>query len=314
MRIEPNDYHALASATPSIAEEVGQLAANRIGGPGGLQGLAAAPERPRAIVLGHRWDGDCVELRRFLDRNQITLRWLQPDVPEEAEQWWGDLPAEGDYPALRIVNGKTVVRPAAPPGGGAARGPDRARGSGVRHRDRRRRPRRAGRGRVRRIGGPRDDRDRARGTRWPGRHVVEDRELPRLPLRCVRGRARDPGAPAGKAARRRDPRHPLDRPHRRGDAPRPPRRRRRPPREDDRPRVRRIVAPARDRGLRPARREGHLLRRLAQRGAEHARARRPHHRRRQFGRPGRDVLLGARAQRHDPATAAIRSKRACLAI
>ncbi len=111
MRIEPNDYHALASATPSIAEEVGQLAANRIGGPGGLQGLAAAPERPRAIVLGHRWDGDCVELRRFLDRNQITHRWLQPDVPEEAEQWWGDLPAEGDYPALRIVNGKTVVRP-----------------------------------------------------------------------------------------------------------------------------------------------------------------------------------------------------------
>ena len=111
MRIEPNDYHALASATPSIAEEVGQLAANRIGGPGGLQGLAAAPERPRAIVLGHRWDGDCVELRRFLDRNQITHRWLQPDVPEEAEQWWGDLPVEGDYPALRVVNGKTVVRP-----------------------------------------------------------------------------------------------------------------------------------------------------------------------------------------------------------
>ncbi len=111
MRIEPNDYHALASATPSIAEDVGKLAANRIGGPGGLQGLAAAPERPRAIVLGHRWDGDCAELRRFLDRNQITFRWLQPDVPEEAAEWWGDLPAEGDYPALRIVNGKTVVRP-----------------------------------------------------------------------------------------------------------------------------------------------------------------------------------------------------------
>ena len=62
-------------------------------------------------MLGHRWDGDCAELRRFLDRNRITFRWLQPDVPEEAAQWWGDLPAEGDYPALRIVNGKTVVRP-----------------------------------------------------------------------------------------------------------------------------------------------------------------------------------------------------------
>ena len=111
MRIEPHHYHALASATPSIAEEVGKLASNRIGGPGGLQGLAAAPEKPRAFVLGHRWDGDCAELRRFLDRNRITFRWLQPDIPDEAEQWWGDLPAEGDYPALRIVNGKTVVRP-----------------------------------------------------------------------------------------------------------------------------------------------------------------------------------------------------------
>jgi thioredoxin reductase (NADPH) len=32
-------------------------------------------------------------------------------VPADAEQWWGDLPAEGDYPAIRVVNGKTVVRP-----------------------------------------------------------------------------------------------------------------------------------------------------------------------------------------------------------
>ena len=111
MRIEPHHYHALASATPSIAQDVGRLAADRIGGPGGLQGLAAAPAPPRAIVLGHRWDGDCAALRRFLDRNQITFRWLQPDVPEDAEQWWGALPVEGDYPTLRIVNGKTVVRP-----------------------------------------------------------------------------------------------------------------------------------------------------------------------------------------------------------
>ena len=111
MRIEPHHYHSLASATPSIAQDVGQLAANRIGGPGGLQGLAAEPAKPRAFVLGHRWDGDCAELRRFLDRNRITFRWLQPDIPDEAAQWWGDLPAEGDYPALRIVNGKTVVRP-----------------------------------------------------------------------------------------------------------------------------------------------------------------------------------------------------------
>ena len=111
LRIEPHDYHAVAAIAPEVARQVGALASNRIGGPGGLQGLAAEPAPPRAIVLGHRVDASCAELRRFLARNQITFRWLQPDVPADAEQWWGALPADGDYPAFRVVNGKTVVRP-----------------------------------------------------------------------------------------------------------------------------------------------------------------------------------------------------------
>jgi thioredoxin reductase (NADPH) len=111
MRVEPRDYHAVAAVAPDVALEVGRLAAYRMSGPGGLQGLAAKPPRPRAIVIGHRWDAACTELRRFLDRNQIVYRWLQPDIPEDAEQWWGALPAEGDYPALRVVDGKTVIRP-----------------------------------------------------------------------------------------------------------------------------------------------------------------------------------------------------------
>jgi thioredoxin reductase (NADPH) len=111
MRIDPAAYHAIAAAAPDIAKEVGRLASHRIGGPSGLQGLAAEPQPPRAIVLGNRLDPACTELRRFLDRNQVTFRWLQPDVPADAEQWWGALPAEGDYPAIRVVNGKTVVRP-----------------------------------------------------------------------------------------------------------------------------------------------------------------------------------------------------------
>ncbi len=111
IRIEPHDYHAFVAVTPDIATQVGQLASHRIGGAGGLQGIAAAPTRPRAIVLGHRWDASCAELRHFLDRNQVTFKWLQPDVPDEAEQWWGALPSDGDYPSIRVVDGKTVVRP-----------------------------------------------------------------------------------------------------------------------------------------------------------------------------------------------------------
>ena len=110
-RIEPHDYHALAAAAPEVGQRVGLLASNRMSGPRGLQAIVSAPASSRAIVLGHRWDASCAELRRFLDRNQIRFTWLQPDVPADAQQWSGALPAEGDYPAIRVVNGKTVVRP-----------------------------------------------------------------------------------------------------------------------------------------------------------------------------------------------------------
>jgi thioredoxin reductase (NADPH) len=111
MRVDARDYHALAAVAPDIGKEVGRLAGHRIGGPAGLQGLAAEPPPPRAIVVGHRWDASCTELRHFLDRNQITFRWITPDSPEAAEQWGAPLPADGDLPVIRVIDGKTVVRP-----------------------------------------------------------------------------------------------------------------------------------------------------------------------------------------------------------
>jgi thioredoxin reductase (NADPH) len=110
-RIELHDYHELVASVPEVGERVGVLADNRLKGAKGLQARASAPAPFRAIVLGHRWDASCAELRRFLDRNQIRFRWLQPDVPADVEQWWGALPAVEDFPAVRVVNGKTVVRP-----------------------------------------------------------------------------------------------------------------------------------------------------------------------------------------------------------
>jgi len=110
-RIELRDYEALAAAAPEVAKRVGDLANNRLAGPRGLQARASAPTSFRAIVLGGRADASCAEVRRFLDRNQIPFRWLQPDVPADVEQWPGALPAEADLPAVRAVNGKTAVRP-----------------------------------------------------------------------------------------------------------------------------------------------------------------------------------------------------------
>ena len=110
-RIELSDYEALAAAVPEVGERVGALANHRMQGARGLQARASAPAPFRAIVLGHRRDASCAELRRFLDRNQIRFRWLQPDVPADAEQWSGALPPDDDLPAIRVVDGKTAVRP-----------------------------------------------------------------------------------------------------------------------------------------------------------------------------------------------------------
>ena len=111
MRIEPQDYHAVAAVAPKVAEEIGKLAGNRMSGSRGLQGLAAAPPPPRATILGRRWDLQCSELRRFLDRNQISFTWVAPDGDDAVGQWGAPLPPDGDLPVIRFIDGKTVVRP-----------------------------------------------------------------------------------------------------------------------------------------------------------------------------------------------------------
>jgi len=111
VRIEPHAYHELSAAAPEVAVEVGRLAAHRMGGAAGLQGLAAHPPPPRALVVGHRLDSDCSELRRFLERNQITFVWVSPDSPDAASEWGGPLPPESEWPAIRVVDGTTVARP-----------------------------------------------------------------------------------------------------------------------------------------------------------------------------------------------------------
>ena len=111
MRLSPHDYYTVAAAAPGVAIEVGKLAGNRIGGPGGLSGLAAAPPPPRAVVVGQRWDSACAELRHFLDRNQISFEWITPDEPELVAYWEGPFPPEQDWPAIQCIGGTTVVRP-----------------------------------------------------------------------------------------------------------------------------------------------------------------------------------------------------------
>ncbi len=111
MRLEARDYHAIAAVDPEVAEAVGKLASHRMSGARGLQSLAAEHRPPRAIVVGHRWDTACTNLRRFLDRNQVMFEWVAPDLPDAEARWGGPLPADDDLPTIRVIDGKTVVRP-----------------------------------------------------------------------------------------------------------------------------------------------------------------------------------------------------------
>ena len=205
MRIEPRQYYELAAAFRRVAQQVNEKARERIGG---LQGLATEAPTAKVVMLGHRWDTACLDLRRFLARNQITFDWLDArGAGPRQRAGRAPLPADGDCPACASPTGRCwssrQPRELARPPGPA----DHAAHGRVRHRHHRRRPGRAGRGRVRRLRGPAHGGGRTRGARRAGRHLLADRELPRLPERHLRRRTGQPRAPAGQAPRRGDPGH-----------------------------------------------------------------------------------------------------------
>ena len=108
MRLDARHYYAIAAASPDLMKKMGELARERIGG---LQGIAAETRRAQVTIVGHRWDANCLELRRFLASNQITFDGLTPDAPELTTRWLGTAPTEGDLPALQLADGTTLVRP-----------------------------------------------------------------------------------------------------------------------------------------------------------------------------------------------------------
>ena len=142
MRIEPHDYHAVAAAAPDVAKEVGRLAAHRIGGP-------ARPPGPRGRAAAAARDRRRAPLGRGL-RRAAPLPRPQPDHLRVADaRRAGRRDGSGaarcrprtDWPAIRVIGGKTVVRPHFRRVAellGLATEPARGR---VRHRDRRRRAR-----------------------------------------------------------------------------------------------------------------------------------------------------------------------------
>ena len=108
IRIEPHHYFAIASISPEVAEKVGALARERIGG---LQGIAMQPPKAQVMVFGNRWDPECSHLRRFLSRNQIIHDWVSPDTPGAAAAWGDSMPEDSACPVLRLPDGAVVSKP-----------------------------------------------------------------------------------------------------------------------------------------------------------------------------------------------------------
>ncbi|MBN3756585.1 FAD-dependent oxidoreductase [Paraburkholderia sp. Tr-20389] len=109
MRIDAQQYYILAAKSQDVALKMGALARERIGG---LQGLSAETPKPRVTMVGNRWDTACTALRHFLSRNQISYDWMTPDAPELPSRWPQNCPSEAECPALRLVDGKVLSRPA----------------------------------------------------------------------------------------------------------------------------------------------------------------------------------------------------------
>jgi thioredoxin reductase (NADPH) len=108
LKIDAQPYYAVAASSPELAKTMDELARERMGG---LQKLAAEPRSAQVTLLGNRWDSACLELHRFLERNQISFDWLAPDDPNLAEHWPGQPPALSDFPMLRLADGAILVRP-----------------------------------------------------------------------------------------------------------------------------------------------------------------------------------------------------------
>jgi thioredoxin reductase (NADPH) len=108
MRVDIQQYYAVAAVSNDLSLKVSALARERIGG---LQSIADEVPKPRVTLVGDRWDDACGNLRRFLARNQISFRWLTPDAQELAALWPGPGPQEGDCPVLRLADGEVLVRP-----------------------------------------------------------------------------------------------------------------------------------------------------------------------------------------------------------
>ena len=108
MRVDAPQYYTLVASSREFADKMGALARERLGG---LQALAAEPHRPRLTIVSPRWDAVCSDLRRFLERNQVSFEWLTIEDAQVQPQWPDALPTPERCPAVRFSDGTVLHQP-----------------------------------------------------------------------------------------------------------------------------------------------------------------------------------------------------------
>ena len=161
----------------------------------------AVPEVYSVRIVTPEQDVLTLQLRDYLDRVGAPCGVFHPDSDEGRDVLARHTGESDAWPVVETFNSTVPFVPTshARPGGHALRPARRHRDRpGGGRRGRRRRTGRARRQRVCRQRGPLHGHDRERGDRRPGRHQLDDPQLPRLPARHLRAC----GWPSAPATRR----------------------------------------------------------------------------------------------------------------
>jgi thioredoxin reductase (NADPH) len=94
--LDVKDFHAIASAEPSISQTVGASALDRVEG---LQELAAKDPVTELTVIAPEMDSASHALRQFLQRNSVEFDCDEPDD------------STGSYPIVRLNDGTVMTAP-----------------------------------------------------------------------------------------------------------------------------------------------------------------------------------------------------------
>jgi thioredoxin reductase (NADPH) len=113
MRLEALDFHELLTHCPDANRQILATMARHVSG---LQQAAIVTPMLSVTVIGSRNDPACYDLRDFLSRNQIGLRWIEPTntVAVQAANIPRELLENGIYPAVVFADRSFLSAPKYP--------------------------------------------------------------------------------------------------------------------------------------------------------------------------------------------------------